>query len=180
MNVKCIQDYTLKIKIIDETMRDYYKSITLADILVDANNINAGYDIYLTKDIILEPNKNTYIEINSGIQCEMVAKSVNIIITDNIINTTIQDINTAYLLMPRSSISKYNIIMSNSIGLIDSTYRGEILARIYNLNDKVIEFKNGDRLFQLVAPNLAAFNVELVDTLNVTERNDSNFGSTGR
>lgn len=175
MSIKCIQNYTLKLKIIDETMVEYYKPIISSDIL----HGNAGYDIYINRDIVLGPNNSSYIEIGSGIQCEMIANYVNINIANNIINTEIQNSNASYLLMPRSSISKHNIIMSNSIGLIDSTYRGEILARIYNFNNKTIAFKKGDRLFQLVAPNLESFNVDIVDSLSSTERNESGFGSTG-
>ena len=40
--------------------------------------------------------------------------------------------------MPRSSVSKYGLILSNEIGLIDKGYRGEILGRFYSLNEENI------------------------------------------
>ena len=174
MSFTCTQKYTLKIKIIDETMEKYYKEFVVL------SNGNAGYDIFVTEDIILEPNKESYIEIKSGIQCEMVVENVTLTFKDNVLSTKTYLNNVSYLLLPRSSISKYNIVMCNSIGLIDSSYRGEILARIYNFNNKPIEFKKGDRLFQIVAPNLSCFAVEIVNKLSLTERDTNAFGSTGK
>jgi len=70
--------------------------------------------------------------------------------------------------------------MANSVGLIDASYRGEILGRVYNLNEEDLEFKRGERLFQLVAPNLSSFTVKIVDELSETSRNEGGFGSTGK
>jgi dUTP pyrophosphatase len=177
MNLTTNKKYTLLIKIIDENMRSYYK-----DKLV--NDGNAGYDLFLSNDIIIKPNK-TYTQLGSGIKCEMIEEyfdinfdSINGLFGFN--NCKVITNNVSYLLMPRSSITKYNLIMANSVGLIDASYRGEILGRVYNLNEENIEFKRGERLFQLVAPNLSSFNVKIVDELSETLRNEGGFGSTGK
>ena len=56
-----------------------------------------------------------------------------------------------YLLMPRSSIAKTPLRLSNSIGLIDGGYRGEIMAAVDNIKDEAYTVEPCQRLFQLVA-----------------------------
>lgn len=177
MNITTNKNYILLIKIIDENMRSYYKDKII-------NDGNAGYDLFLSNDIIIKPNK-TYTQLGSGIKCEMIEEYFDITLEYvngvlNMSNNKKITNNVSYLLMPRSSITKYNLIMANSIGLIDASYRGEILGRVYNLNEEDIEFKRGERLFQLVAPNLSSFNVKIVDELSETLRNEGGFGSTGK
>jgi len=84
-----------------------------------------------------------------------------------------------YYLMPRSSISKTPLRMSNSIGLIDGGYRGEIIAMVDNIKTQDYTISAGDRLFQLVAMNGAPITFELVDELSDTTRGEGGFGSTG-
>lgn len=84
-----------------------------------------------------------------------------------------------YYLMPRSSIIKTPLRQSNSIGLIDAGYRGELIAAVDNYSDDTYLIEKGIRLFQLVFPNLQPFNVEFVNELDVTERGEGGFGSTG-
>lgn len=80
------------------------------------------------------------------------------------------------LLMPRSSISKTSLRMSNSIGLIDKNYRGHILAAVDNIGDDPVILERGQRLFQLLPFPTQSFNVEIVDKLSDTERGDKGFG----
>ena len=82
--------------------------------------------------------------------------------------------------MPWSSISKTPLRMSNSIGLIDGGYRGEIVAMCDNI--KTVEYKveKGQRLFQLVATDSSPIHYELVEELNETTRGSGGFGSTGK
>ena len=64
-------------------------------------------------------------------------------------------------------------------GLIDSDYRGEIHAVLYNSGDEVIEVRQGDRIAQMVVVPYMSESM-LVDVLDDTERGDGGFGSTGR
>lgn len=65
-------------------------------------------------------------------------------------------------------------------GTIDSDYRGEVGAIIYNSSDNEFVVKKGDRIAQcLIAPVIiASFNA--VDELSETERGNGGFGSTGK
>lgn len=86
----------------------------------------------------------------------------------------------SYMLVPRSSIVKTPYRMSNSIGIIDSGYRGNIMAFVDVLGDgPVVEPKVGERLFQIIRPNLDKFDYEIVSELSQTERGAGGFGSTG-
>ena len=84
-----------------------------------------------------------------------------------------------YYLMPRSSISKTPLRMSNSIGLIDGGYRGEIIGMVDNIKTTDYQVSAGDRLFQLVAMDGSPITFELVDALSDTSRGSGGFGSTG-
>jgi len=95
-----------------------------------------------------------------------------------------------YYLYPRSSIIKTPFRLANSVGIIDSGYRGEITG-VVDKNDPINDWKfvltryckKMDRLFQICSPNLSAFTVEIVDNesdLGITERGQGGFGSTGR
>jgi dUTP pyrophosphatase len=100
------------------------------------------------------------------------------------LNTTIE-VPQAYYLYPRSSIIKTPLRLSNSVGIIDSGYRGEITAVVDKVDNQVDSFqiRAMDRYFQLCHPSLMPFKVIIVDTieeLGLTARGDGGFGSTGR
>ena len=87
--------------------------------------------------------------------------------------------NQSYYLIPRSSIAKTPLRMSNSIGLIDGGYRGEIIAYCDNIKDRVYTLKPGQRLFQLISITGDSIEFKLVDELSSTSRGAGGFGSTG-
>lgn len=98
------------------------------------------------------------------------------------------DMPTPCLLLPRSSIYKTPFRLCNSIGLIDSGYRGEVQAVVDNMekNDGgVIRLENGTRLFQICQHNFLPWNrIILVGSLeHLPAANDTRgsggFGSTG-
>jgi dUTPase len=98
------------------------------------------------------------------------------------------------LAFPRSSISKYNLVLANCIGLIDADYRGEVLLRFkyifqpedYNIIDNQIIgsvnqtkiYSIGDKICQLKVTKVENVEFTLVDELDVTDRGDGGFGST--
>ena len=82
--------------------------------------------------------------------------------------------------MPRSSISKTPLRLSNSIGLIDGGYRGELMASCDNIKSDSYTIKEGERLFQLVAQNCSEIQYELKESLNESSRGSGGFGSTGK
>lgn len=99
------------------------------------------------------------------------------------------------LVMPRSSISKTNLFLRNSVGLIDNGYRGSVKLRfgyIFQPNDIIIHhdqlicelddtkiYKKGDRIGQLVFAKTIEPSSLWFGALNKTERGEGGFGSTG-
>lgn len=80
---------------------------------------------------------------------------------------------------PRSSISKSSLVLVNSPGTIDSDYRGELLVRFKEIDDREIIFDVGDRIAQLVIKEVPKVEFEEVDQLDDTKRGSGGFGSTG-
>lgn len=82
---------------------------------------------------------------------------------------------------PRSSTGvKRNLMLANTIGVIDSDYRGEIMMFFYNFGDSEQVIKKGDRLAQLIIQPYQRFDIKIVDELDETDRGEAGFGSTGR
>jgi dUTP pyrophosphatase len=85
------------------------------------------------------------------------------------------------LVFPRSSIRKYELILSNSVGVIDSGYRGEIQATFKKENGlDSLAYKVGDRICQIIIIPYPPIEFEEVEELNNTERGEGGFGSTGK
>ena len=87
----------------------------------------------------------------------------------------------AGFVLPRSGLAlKAGITCLNAPGLIDTQYRGELKVLLVN-TDPVEPFtvQRGDRIAQLVIQQVAHFEWEEVDELDLTERDTFGFGSTG-
>jgi len=120
---------------------------------------DAGLDLFVIDSLTVEPGETAIIK--SYIACE---------------NTQ----GNSYFLMPRSSISKTPLRQCNSVGLIDGSYRGEIMAAVDNVKNEPYTVEPGQRLFQLVAMDGSPIHIELVSTLTETGRGEGGFGSTGK
>lgn len=83
------------------------------------------------------------------------------------------------LLFPRSSISNTGLILSNSVGVIDSGYRGEIKFRFKHIPGTA-DYNVGDRVGQLVILPYPSIETEEVTELNSSERGEGGFGSSGK
>ena len=83
---------------------------------------------------------------------------------------------------PRSSLSKTDLRLANSTGIIDAGYRGPLIGMFDCLKDgyQVSKFT---RLLQICAPSLMPIYVRVVDTIDElgpeTSRGEGGFGSTG-
>lgn len=85
------------------------------------------------------------------------------------------------LLFARSGLAvKKGITLMNSVGVIDSDYRGEICAALCNLGDEPYEITPGERVAQLVITKIETPNPVEAKTLGETERGSGGFGSTGK
>jgi hypothetical protein len=85
-----------------------------------------------------------------------------------------------FWLTPRSSIYRSGLMMANSVGVIDKSYRGELKAPVWSMTGNSTVAR-GERLFQIVAPDMGWIrNVRIVDSMSETVRGAGGFGSTGR
>lgn len=82
------------------------------------------------------------------------------------------------LLFPRSSIYKRRQFLANSVGVIDSGYRGEIMLKLTRSNDE-LEYCEGDRVGQIIIMPYPEVEFEEVKELPATQRGGAGFGSTG-
>ena len=94
------------------------------------------------------------------------------------------------LLFPRSSNASKDLILSNSVGVIDSGYRGEVMVKFKFVKpfgteralegDFPVIYKVGERVAQLILMKLP--NITIVETtlLSETERGTGGYGSTGK
>lgn len=153
---------------VDDTIKEMYKeqiNSLMKKKQNDSEHQDSGFDLYIPYE---EVSINGVITINHKIQCAVYCNGKP----------------SAYYLYPRSSISKTPFIMANSVGIIDSGYRGDIISKVHNLQYENIKghytFQNGVRLFQLCTPTLEPWDsVNIVDSLDKTERGNGGFGSTG-
>ena len=92
------------------------------------------------------------------------------------------------LLFPRSSVSKKQLFLTNSVGVIDSGYRGEIMAKfkpVVGSYETILdlfesnEYEVNDRVVQLIIMPYPEIEFEEVEELSSSERGHSGFGSTG-
>lgn len=92
------------------------------------------------------------------------------------------------LLFPRSSICKKQQFLTNGVGVIDSSYRGEIMAKfkpVMGSYETILElfesneYEIGDRVVQLLIIPYPQIELEEVEELSDTERGYDGFGSTG-
>lgn len=88
------------------------------------------------------------------------------------------------VVMPRSGLGvKHGIVLGNSLGLIDSDYRGELLVCLFNRNrsgSKVYHVNPGERIAQIVFMPYAAVQWVERTELSATARGEGGLGSTGQ
>ena len=83
------------------------------------------------------------------------------------------------LIYPRSSICKKSLYFTNSVGVIDSGYRGELIVKVKaNTNVVPAMYKEGDRFAQLIITQLPKITLVESDQLTDSDRGTKGFGST--
>lgn len=85
---------------------------------------------------------------------------------------------SGYMLVPRSSISNVPIRLSNSIGIIDKNYRGELIAKVDNISKDWVNLEAGKCYFQIVSFDGTLPEMQLSNSLDETMRGEGGFGST--
>lgn len=133
-----------------------------------AHNTDAGLDLVATSRIYDKDGNITY---GTGVAVEIPEGYVG-------------------LVFPRSSISKKDLALSNSVGVIDSGYRGEIFVKfkptLAVLIDSVSQpsvprhYEIGERVAQLIILSYPHIEFSVVDDLSSSERGAGGYGSTGK
>mgnify|MGYP005810076225 FL=1 len=127
---------------------------------------DAGMDLAFPIQTIVQSEETALIPL--GVSAEMI----------RIRNGFVKPV--SYFIVPRSSIYKTPLRMSNSIGVIDSGYRGELMVPVDNDTDDDYMITPGERLFQIILPSLEEFEIQIVDKLSDSTRGSGGFGSTGK
>lgn len=146
-------------------------------------NIDAGFDLYA----IWKKETDKYFEYGTGLAFEIPEGYVG-------------------LIFPRSSITKYDLMLKNSVGVIDASYRGEIMFRFIKAhNDLIVESKDSqsidtedwvnanhiafrkpdyydveDRVGQIIFIEIPKISLIESDELSDTERGSGGYGHTGK
>jgi dUTPase len=176
-------------------MKIFVKEIDGGSAPIQGTEVSAGYDIVATADpeikgVIASTDENG---INYYSSIDYIEYKTSLFIAPELRN-----IHT--LCLARSSVSKYNLVLANGIGLIDNDYRGEILFRfkyifqpedlrinatsgvnglVSLVNPKKI-YNKGDRIGQLVAEETIRMEFPLTKDLTQTQRGEGGFGSTDK
>ena len=120
---------------------------------------SAGYDIRSIENVIIKPGESK--AIKTGVKVSMNSDEV-------------------LYIFDRSSLGfKYDICLSNSVGVIDSDYRGEIKVPLYNDSNVNQSLDNKERVAQIVIMPYLNVTFNEVDTLSESNRDQGGFGSTG-
>lgn len=125
-----------------------------------AHNTDAGADIYSVTDIVINPHETVIVP--TGLT---VAIPVGYMIQ----------------IYPRSGLSlKTGLRVANSVGIIDTSYRGEIGVIMTNIGYTPETIKKGDRIAQMIIAPTPMIQWSEVEELDTTERGEGGFGSTGK
>ena len=148
----------------DEELRDMYQEQYEVS-KSKAPYLDSGFDLYFPADVKCLSGKSTKIKL--GVKIAMFR------------NCDDSKPSVGYYIYPRSSISKTPLRLANSVGIIDSGYRGELMAVVDNQSAEDYLIKRGQRLFQVCAGDLTPIVKVRFCELNSTERGEGGFGSTG-
>lgn len=120
----------------------------------------AGYDLYACGDYTIYPNE--VVKVSCGVAME---------IPEGVVG----------LLFARSGLGiNKRITPANAVGVIDSSFRGTVVAGLQSLSDNPFKINNGDRVAQMVFVQYNSYDFEVVEELSVTQRGEGGLGSSGK
>jgi len=168
----CLTPNQLSVNNPDREIVELYNSkITkLANTRFTNKHPDSGFDLFVPETVTIEARKIKLIDMKVSCSVTKVSKSA-----------TAGGEPSPYYMYARSSVSKRGIMLANSVGIIDSGYRGTLMAAFFNTTDNPVTIGKGDRVVQVCMPGLDYdFTVEVANSLELTERGDGGIGSTGR
>ena len=188
--VKTKPYYLLKLFIdsSDEELRNLYKAAALKHnavvetyFQVGTTHVDAGFDLFAPDKVIMAGRQTWKVD-------HLVKTSMEFMASEFMAHeptTHADSLPVGYYLYPRSSTgTKTPLRLANSVGIIDSGYRGHIIAVFDNWTEMNYTIEPYQRLAQICPPNLTyPIYVQLVDSvdgLGLTKRGEEGFGSTGK
>ena len=128
-----------------------------------ATEFSAGADLYACIDEPVTINPAELAKIPTGIAIDIPQSDL------------------AAFIFARSGLGvKHGITLSNSVGVVDSDYRGEICVGLCNVSDKPYTIQPNERIAQMVIMPVALADFIQADELNETKRGEGGFGSSGK
>ena len=137
---------------------EFKKLVENAVIPTKAHPADAGFDLTC---ISFEYDKNDLITYHTGIAMAIPENHVG-------------------LLFPRSSVFKQDLILSNCVGVIDSSYRGEIMLKFRTTQPFSKRYDVGERVGQLIIMPYPTIEFSEVDSLPESDRGEGGYGSSGK
>ena len=85
------------------------------------------------------------------------------------------------ILLPRSGAgANFGVELNNTVGILDSDYRGEWMASMRTKNEHYFSWERNERILQFMIVPIANVELELCYELSETERGAGGFGSSGK
>lgn len=128
-----------------------------ADLPTKGNLSDAGYDLYSSEKVSIPAGATVL--VSTGVAMSIPTGFVG-------------------LIWDRSSMGVKGI--HRHAGVIDSGYRGHIKVCLHNASCETYHVERGDRIAQMVVQESPHFELELVESLDDSDRGESGFGSTGK
>lgn len=150
---------------------------------------NSGFDLFIPENTEFDRDFATKF-VDLKVKTEMIYCDKNMQVTIETesgeeVTVSGASYTAGYYMYPRSSISKTPLMLANHVGIIDSGYRGNLIAAVRKLphsgEPATYVVEKHTRLFQICHPSLCPVFVVLVpeSELNTSERGAGGFGSTG-
>jgi len=118
---------------------------------------DAGFDLVVAADTLIQPNEFVDVDLGIGIQLE--------------------DYQFGRITGRSSTLRKRGLLVNE--GIIDAGYRGRLFAGVFNLTDKEVAVCRGERIAQLLVHSTSSMQVMPVPHLLESERGSNGFGSSG-
>jgi dUTP pyrophosphatase len=196
MKKKDIEDYVQKLKELEKELNDDSSGEINKLNEIDSLLSNLNDDILRTQKV--SPIKVKIKKLNENAVIPTYSKDgdagMDLTIT-SIISETTTDVSYGFgvameipigfvgLIFPRSSVRKYDLSLTNAVGVIDSGYRGELQATFKKTNwlkgDNSEKYKIGDRGAQIIIIPYPQIQFIESDELSNSDRGTGGFGSTG-
>lgn len=123
----------------------------------------AGMDLYacIDEDITIKAGESALVA--TGIAIELPSKEM-----------------AAFVFARSGLATKFGIALANSVGVVDSDYRGEIYVSLRNFSAKDYTVKQNERIAQMIIMPVLPVSFCEVESLEGTVRGEGGFGSTGK